>query len=566
MKNNYNASGITQEILTRMTNVPNVCILDASEGNGYEKSLEKEYLSELRGYLRKAKEDIRMQRSPVIFVSEDSNVARQACIIWKKYLEKWEVEKKEQQDSDYEYDLFPEHKKKKVPTKVDKDEIVTIRKRDIQVEEEEAENRGGMPKEMIPWVEQMRDRTNALVRQADAVLVEYSIILNPDEACQEILQLEEVPKVAVSITPRGSYEYFIKRLAFEGDFQVVMLGKPSLEEYVDYANSFLTYFGYQIERQINIEEVIKELVAYRGSLMKEGDIYRYLGMAFEKADLRGEHIIRECDLKMNYDSSDTLEEIDSMIGLDGVKSLLVRFMAAKKVTTGKKASQHLLFAGKPGTGKSCMARAIAKTMGRKGISNGKFVDASRSELIGKYVGHTAVQIRKIFEKAEGGVLFIDEASFLLEDDKFVQEAVIELVRYMELYPQTTVIFATYPEEAEKLLHRDSGLSSRIYKVIPFETYNNEEMWEIARVMAKGMGFEIEEECKKMLEQYLDKIREQKDFGNAREVRKLLQAVVEEYGLMERDMKKKELNEQCFEKAIKFLNQKESSQNSFGFRI
>ena len=229
MKNNYNASEITQEISTRMTNVPNVCILDASEGKGYEKSLEKEYLSELRGYLRKAKEDIRMQRSPVIFVSEDSNVARQACIIWKKYLEQWEDEKKEQQDSEYEYDLFPERKKKKVPTKVDKDEIVAIRKRDIQAEEEEAENRGGMPKEMLPWVEQMRDRTNALVRQADAVLIEYSIMLNPDEACQEILQLEGVPKVAVSITPMGSYEYFIKRLAFEGDFQVVMLGKPSLE-------------------------------------------------------------------------------------------------------------------------------------------------------------------------------------------------------------------------------------------------------------------------------------------------------------------------------------------------
>lgn len=85
--------------------------------------------------------------------------------------------------------------------------------------------------------------------------------------------------------------------------------------------------------------------------------------------------------------------------------------------------------------------------------------------------------------ADGGVLFIDEASFLLED-RFVKEAVIELVRFMELYPQTTVIFATYPKEAEALLECDPGLASRIYQTILFENYNDDQLWKIAKIMAK----------------------------------------------------------------------------------
>ena len=185
-------------------------------------------------------------------------------------------------------------------------------------------------------------------------------------------------------------------------------------------------------------------------------------------------------------------------------------------------------------------------------------------MIGKYVGHTAAQLQKIFEKADGGVLFIDEASFLLEDDRFVKEAVIELVRFMELYPQTTVIFATYPKEAEALLECDPGLASRIYQTISFENYSKEQLWEIAKVMAKKYEFEIAEECKDILEEYLEKLSKNENYGNAREVRKLLQAVMEEYGLAGK--KGNILDLSCFQRAIKFLEKKKTKKNSFGFSI
>lgn len=163
--------------------------------------------------------------------------------------------------------------------------------------------------------------------------------------------------------------------------------------------------------------------------------------------------------------------------------------------------------------------------------------------------------------ADGGVLFIDEASFLLED-RFVKEAVIELVRFMELYPQTTVIFATYPKEAEALLQCDPGLASRIYRTILFENYDNDELWEIAKVMAKKYEFEIAGECKEILERYMEELRKNENYGNARDVRKLLQAAMEEYGLSEKTDYL--LDTVCFQNAIQFLEQKPPKKVTFGF--
>lgn len=389
-------------------------------------------------------------------------------------------------------------------------------------------------------------------------------ISNPDELAEDLLHLR-IPQLVISVFPKGNYKYFVKRLSFEGDFQIINLGNPEIEDYVDYGKKFVKHFQYDMEDEKFFSEVIRNVVSYRGNLMKETDVYQHLRRGIKKAYMRGEKILRKEDLKTDYYGvEDPTAELDSMIGLEKAKNILYRYMAARKVMKGKNTYQHLIFAGFPGTGKSQMARIFASVMGKMGLSNGRFVDASRSDLIGKYVGHTAAQMKKIFEEADGGVLFIDEASFLLEDDRFVQEAVIELVRFMELYPQTTVIFATYPKEAEGLLQCDPGLASRIYQTILFENYNNEELWEIAKVMAKKYEFEIAEECRDIFEVYMDDLRKTENYGNARDVRKLLQAVMEEYGLY----KKTDyiLDEVCFQNAIQFLDCKTSKKNKFGFCI
>lgn len=561
----YRAGDITQEITTRRTKIPNVNILEAVEGNGHLISLEKSYLKELKSYLGRIKEETRLQNVPVVFIAENPMVARQACAIWKKQLE--EVKKHEEkpiEEEEYDYDLLTIEPEKKQEGIIEKNEIMVITKLSQEKNVEGQE----MPamvcrEEGVSLGNVYRDFGN-LLAQTETLLIEESGISNPDMLVDDLLKLD-IPQLAVSIYPRGSYKYVVKRLSFEGDFQVITLGNPKLEDYVDYGKRFAEHFGYFPEAEANILDMVSDLAAYRGNLMTEADIYRHLRTAFKKADFRGEKVLRKDDLQLDYYGMENpMDELESMIGLETAKNTLMRFLAAKKVIKGKNTYQHLIFSGYPGTGKSCLARIFASVMGKMGLSNGRFVDASRADLIGKYVGHTAAQLQKIFEKADGGVLFIDEASFLLEDDRFVKEAVIELVRFMELYPQTTVIFATYPKEAEALLECDPGLASRIYQTISFENYSKEQLWEIAKVMAKKYEFEIAEECKDILEEYLEKLSKNENYGNAREVRKLLQTVMEEYGLAGK--KGNILDLSCFQMAIKFLEKKKTKKNSFGFSI
>ena len=558
----YKACEITQEISTRETGIPNVSILEAVEGKGYLVSLEKPYFKELKQYLNNMEKKPWLQTAPVVFISENPFIARQACAIWKKQLEVMKKDNQEEEDEEYDYDLFVVDKENKKDGVVEKNEIMVITKKAGQKATEEAET--------VSMVSKMAGRNKGvgygglgnLLKQSEMVLIEILDVSNPDEMAEDLLHLD-IGQLVISICPKGSYKYLVKRLSFEGDFQMITLGNPELEDYMDYGKRFVKYFNYVLEDETAFLETIRMVASYRGNLMKEEDVYRHLRKVLKKADMRGEKILRKEDLKADYyGMEDPKEELDSMIGLEKAKKILYRYMAAKKVMKGKSAYQHLIFAGFPGTGKSQMARIFASVMGKMGLSNGRFVDASRADLIGKYVGHTAAQMQKIFTDADGGVLFIDEASFLLEDDRFVKEAVIELVRFMELYPQTTVIFATYPKEAEALLQCDPGLASRIYQTILFENYNNEELWEIAKVMAKKYEFEIADECKEILEMYMEELRKNENYGNARDVRKLLQTVMEEYGLSE--MQNHILDSACLQNAIKFLAQKVPKKKSFGF--
>ena len=103
------------------------------------------------------------------------------------------------------------------------------------------------------------------------------------------------------------------------------------------------------------------------------------------------------------------------------------------------------------------------------------------------------------------------------------------------------------KEAEELLDCDPGLTSRIYQTISFENYDKEQLWEIAKVMAKKYDFEIAEDCKEIMEEYLEELSRNANYGNAREVRKLLQTVMEEYGLSEKTEKVLDLS--CFSRAV-----------------
>ncbi len=231
-----------------------------------------------------------------------------------------------------------------------------------------------------------------------------------------------------------------------------------------------------------------------------------------------------------------------MTGLDEVKSTLRRQLASavlekRRRDSGKSvrpACRSLAFAGPPGTGKSVTARLAARILREEGCGTGRFVEAGREQLIGTYLGQTSPKIAELFEEARGGVLFIDEASALLDGggDIYAVEAVNALVRHMELEPETMVILATYPGEMERLLSSNPGLKSRIACVLNFSSYDDAQLWEIFQGFAREAEYALPEGAEAVCRDFFSELRrkEAERFGNGRDARRLFEGAVEELAL------------------------------------
>lgn len=233
---------------------------------------------------------------------------------------------------------------------------------------------------------------------------------------------------------------------------------------------------------------------------------------------------------------DALTRLHKMTGLLDIKQTLTEYSAlAEEISQNKDLRDmhlHLIFCGNPGTGKTTLAKWTADILAESGVGNAAFVVCTREDLIGKYVGHTAPKVAKKFEEARGGVLFVDEAGFFLNRGAggFVDEAVKEFVRFMELYLDVTVIFAMYESEVADFLGKDEGLASRIAQVVHFADYTTEELWAIAKQMLGTQGYKLSNTCRECFDGYMEARRKREDFGNAREARKLVETCIRMIGL------------------------------------
>ncbi len=292
----------------------------------------------------------------------------------------------------------------------------------------------------------------------------------------------------------------------------------------------------------NLMEVVQGLQDYRGEQYSEWDLCQLVQNVKQKGKKATIGELEKVIGAWNSQKGTGQKALDALIGLDLVKQQVKRMLAVYQLAHRRKVQgknniethNHLAFAGAPGTCKSVVARLVAQIMQEEGCGTGAFVEAGREDLIGKYLGQTSPKIAQLFEQAKGGVLFIDEIGALqdAENDIYVSEAINALVRHMELQPETMVIFATYPEDMEKFLNTNPGLSSRVSRVLKFPSYTMEELWRIFVYLAEKEGFKVPKECQQSTQACFQKLKDTKgkNFGNGREARRLLDVCIGELAL------------------------------------
>lgn len=227
------------------------------------------------------------------------------------------------------------------------------------------------------------------------------------------------------------------------------------------------------------------------------------------------------------------DELQKMVGLTEVKKLADQIIASYKMQTVREnygfkdctISKHMVFTGNPGSAKTTVARLLADILTDEGVlKSGCLVECGRADLVGKYVGWTAKEVRDKFKEAEGGILFIDEAYSLVDDSKtYGDEAINTIVQEMENHRSSViVIFAGYPDKMKEFLNRNEGLRSRIAFHLDFPDYKEDELISILDLMLKERGLRTDEKSMSKCRDIFARACKEEEYGNGRFVRNLIE--------------------------------------------
>jgi hypothetical protein len=235
-----------------------------------------------------------------------------------------------------------------------------------------------------------------------------------------------------------------------------------------------------------------------------------------------------------------LNELDELIGLDSVKAKVNDLIAYQKIQRlreqkglhSQKGTMHLAFTGNPGTGKTTVARIVGRIYKQIGLlSKGHFVEVSRTDLIAGYQGQTALKVKDVIERAKGGVLFIDEAYSITENDhsdSYGRECLTELTKALEDYrDDLVVIVAGYTEPMEYFFVSNPGLKSRFNTFIEFPDYSGNQLHEMLVKLCQKNDYVLSEDVSSILCGFLDEQVRSKaeNFANGRLVRNLYDDLV-----------------------------------------
>ena len=238
---------------------------------------------------------------------------------------------------------------------------------------------------------------------------------------------------------------------------------------------------------------------------------------------------------VNY--TDCLAKLDGLVGLASVKKEISNLAAFLNLQIRRGESntfqgKHYVFTGNPGTGKTTVARIMADVFRSLGIlSRGQLIEADRSKLVAGYSGQTAIKTNQLIDSAMGGVLFIDEAYTLKSNDQdsFGSEAIDTLLKRLEDDRGKFIcIVAGYTDNMHDFIDTNPGLKSRFTQTIHFEDYTPDELTQIFINLANGKKFTVDEETRNAIHRQFEQLylRRDKNFGNAREARRIFDQAVE----------------------------------------
>lgn len=314
--------------------------------------------------------------------------------------------------------------------------------------------------------------------------------------------------------------------------EIVKAATAVAEEQDSSSTVYLVNLTSRIIKSGDYSKDVKRLASvFKDSIMK---YYGYL------------HIVEFCsDTHMERDEdrrtlAELLADLDNLIGLSDVKTKVNDLIAFQKVQQlrehqglySQKRTMHLAFTGNPGTGKTTVARIVGRIYKQIGLlSKGHFVEVSRTDLIAGYQGQTALKVKKVIEQAKGGVLFIDEAYSITENDhsdSYGRECLTELTKALEDYrDDLVVIVAGYTEPMEHFFKSNPGLKSRFNTYIEFPDYSGAELHEMLIKLCEKNAYRISEDAAIIIRQALDEqaSKNSENFSNGRLVRNLYDNLV-----------------------------------------